>query len=458
MLKTMLTFLASWMLSSATFGQQPEKLFPQEALKEDLRFLQKKLENKHPNLYLYTQKIKIDRIFDSLANDLKSPMTELAFYHHISIISSWIKDGHTILLPSKKTMNFHNQQSKFLPYKCSIIKNRLYVDMICTPDSSLAEGDEITAINNTPTSEILSQLKIRQIRDGENLTYPNWILHQYFKSYYSFHFGHPKQFNIEYQRQGIKGTAVIDALSNDSISYYRKLKYPSRDNVKKSGEGITLQTSTDQQYAILTIKDFHNDVLRKEYHQRFPFVISNYFREIKDKNIKNLVIDLRNNQGGDIENGVTLLSYLMSQPFSVVEKYFEVDGSESQYQLRNTSGPCKGLHDPAENIFTGQLYVLINGGSFSNSGIVAAALKKYKRAVFVGEETGGNNMVIAGFSKDDELPNTKVHIEIPTKQFLLDASLPLSARGTMPDFPIDQSLFNEDMALLFILDRFRQNK
>ena len=101
---------------------------------------------------------------------------------------------------------------------------------------------------------------------------------------------------------------------------------------------------------------------------------------------------------------------------------------------------------------------MINGGSFSNSGIVAAALKKYKRAVFVGEETGGNNMVIAGFSKDDELPNTKVHIEIPTKQFLLDASLPLSARGTMPDFPIDQSLFNEDMALLFILDRFRQNK
>jgi hypothetical protein len=456
MLKIILTFLASWLLSGAIIGQQLEKTIPADALKEDLRFLQKKLENKHPNLYLYTQKIQIDHIFDSLFNDIKSPMTELAFYHHISIISSWIKDGHTILLPSQKTMDLHNKQSKFLPYKCSIIKNKLYIDLICTTDTSLAAGDEITAINNTPTSEILSQLMVRQIRDGENLTYPNWILHQYFKSYYSFHFGHPGKFNIEYQRQGIKKTALVNALPNDSISYYRKLKYPDRDNTKITGDGITLQTATDQQYAILTIKDFHNDVLRKEYHQRFPSVIDEYFREIKDKQIKNLVIDLRNNQGGDIENGVTLLSYLVNHPFSVVEKYLEVDGSAGNYQLRNTNGPSKGLHDPAENIFNGSLYVLINGGSFSNSGIVAAALKKYKRAVFVGEETGGNNMVLAGFSKAFELPNSQLQIEIPTKQFLLDASLPLSGRGTLPDFPIEKSLSKDDPALQFILKKIRQ--
>lgn len=41
-------------------------------------------------------------------------MTELEFYKHIAIISSMIKDGHTILLPSPTNINFHYSMSHFL--------------------------------------------------------------------------------------------------------------------------------------------------------------------------------------------------------------------------------------------------------------------------------------------------------------------------------------------------------
>ena len=115
-----------------------------------------------------------------------------------------------------------------------------------------------------------------------------------------------------------------------------------------------------------------------------------------------------------------------------------------------------GFHKPKNNVFNGKLFVLINGGSFSNSGIVASCLKRYKRATFIGEETGGNNKVLAGYIHEYALPNTGIQIQIPTKQFLLDEHLPLSGQGTLPDYGVQPDLpnilNNHDKVLHFAID------
>jgi C-terminal processing protease CtpA/Prc len=51
--------------------------------------------------------------------------------------------------------------------------------------------------------------------------------------------------------------------------------------------------------------------------------------------------------------------------------------------------PTVGVHAPSENHFDGRLYVLIDGGSFSASADFSATVDVYKRATFIGEETGG---------------------------------------------------------------------
>ena len=59
--------------------------------------------------------------------------------------------------------------------------------------------------------------------------------------------------------------------------------------------------------------------------------------------------------------------------------------------------------------FQGKVYVLINGGSFSASCILSSNLQGSKRAVFVGEETGGTyNGTVAGRMPLLELPNSKL--------------------------------------------------
>ncbi len=433
------------MVSAVCFGQ-PGKRLEADLLRRDLTFLKEKLQKNHPNLYLYTEKKQIDQLFDSLAASIRQPMTELEFYHHLTIISSIIKDGHTIILPPAKATAYHNANSQFLPYKIRVVQGRLFVEMVCTADKRIPEGAEIVSINQVAASDLLQQLMERQIRDGWNESYPRWILDQYFREYYSFHFGHPEIFDIQFRTGSEVKQSTIQALRKDSINYYRQAAYPGKSNEKKQGQGIVYLENIESRLAWLQIKDFHQEVLRDEYKQDFRSEIRKAFQRVKESNLENLVLDLRDNQGGDIEYGVFLLSYLMPEDFSVVEGYHKVKNIDGE--LENTGGPSLGKHHPAAGRFEGMLYVLINGGSFSNSGIVSATLRRHQRAIFVGEETGGNNKVLAGDAKDFTLPHSGIYVEIPTKQYLLDSQAPLSGHGTVPDVvilpTIEDGIHNKD--------------
>ncbi len=422
----------------AAFGQDEKKYTPDE-LKADIRFLKQKLEANHPNLYLYTGKKTIDSIFDSLANSINEPISGLEFYKHITIISSVIKDGHTIILPGSHITAFHNESSSFLPFKLRVINNRLFVEMVLTGDNTIAEGAEIMKLNAVDAKTIIQQLTQRQVRDGYNETYPLWIIDNYFREYYSYIFGHPSRFLIDYEINNTVQSATIAALPKDSINYFRQLKYPNKTGIKKPNEGITFTENPGNNVAFLTIKDFHKDVLKKEYRQNFKTEIKHAFELLNKSKIQNLVLDLRNNQGGEIEYGVYLLSFLLQEDFSVVDQYYKLSAG-SEYQLSKTNGEESGIHKPGDVNFKGQLYVLINGGSFSNSGIVSTALRQHNRAIFVGNETGGNNKVLAGYTEDFTLPNTKTYVEIPTRQFMLSEALSLTGHGTMPDYEINETI------------------
>lgn len=440
MTKQLLIFLFPLLVFlNISFGQAPydqERIFATDKLKADLKYLKNKLELNHPNLYLYASKSTIDKVFDSLENSIFEPLTELAFYRHISIISSVIKDGHSIILPGTEITNRHSNSSNFLPYHFVILNNRLFVDMVYTNDNALPVGSEIISINHVEATEIIRQLCERQVRDGNNLTYPIWIVSNYFRQYYSFVFGHPENFAISYKINGQTNTAAIKALPKDSIYFYRRKNYPGKTFTNLPNEGLTLKFEKDNKYAILTIKDFHNDVLKKEYKQNFYKVIASCFVQIENNKTDNLVLDLRNNQGGDIENAVYLLSYLLDKPFSVVQEYNCVENNE----LQHCNGPSLGQHSPKSGSFKGKLYVLINGGSFSNSGIVASCLQANNRATFIGQETGGNPNVIAGFIKEIKLPNTKIQVQVPTKQFVITNKVNNNGRGLMPTHPVIPTL------------------
>jgi C-terminal processing protease CtpA/Prc len=399
------TFLVLLITSLSVFGQDttynPGKLYSVSQLKADLHFLQTQLDSIHPGLYHYTTRDSLRAFFDSLNTTIVRPMREQQFLSLIMLLNAKICDGHTMFLPGEDAMIYNNTRGHFLPFTVAFIKESLYITENCSTDSSIQPGTEITRINGQDVSAIMKQLLRRQIRDGRNQTYPLWILNHYFAAYYAYTFGQPALFSFRItDRKGRIISRKVRALTKDSIRMIRQKRYGGLQAQTGNKSGISLEEQKATNTAILTVRSFDADWLQAVHKQDFSSVIDSIFKQLRQHRMKNLLLDLRDNQGGDFETGRHLLSYL------VTSTSVYLHGSNESRLLQ-----------PKENNFTGKLFVLINGGSFSNTAIVSACLEKDRRATFIGEESGGNKSMAYGEAVQVVLPHTRIQAYISTTAF-----------------------------------------
>jgi hypothetical protein len=106
-LKKQIFILAVFILSlSLQALAQQQFSIPQ--LKDDLLFYHSKLEQYHPNLYLYTSQEKLSIFFDSLSHSISSPLSEAEFYKIITQTSSIVGVGYRtqVVSSNKKILDF----------------------------------------------------------------------------------------------------------------------------------------------------------------------------------------------------------------------------------------------------------------------------------------------------------------------------------------------------------------
>ncbi len=103
--------------------------------------------------------------------------------------------------------------------------------------------------------------------------------------------------------------------------------------------------------------------------------------ELSRQGMQQLVLDLRNNPGGLLDQAIKVVSHFIPRDKTVVSVRSR-DESENR-EFRNT------LYDPVNY----PLVVLVNGGSASASEIVSGALQDHGRAIVVGETTFGKGLV-----------------------------------------------------------------
>ncbi|MBS1663265.1 MAG: hypothetical protein JST68_19635 [Bacteroidetes bacterium] len=373
----------------------PNRLFTVGDLRVDLDSLKSRLERMDPGLYRYSTRKEIDGLFDSLSRAMDRPMDEQAFLSLVLLLNEKVKNGHTMFLPSDAEMAYRSTaQAKQLPFSVSIIDGRLYVRENCSVDGGIETGTEILRVNGLPAQVLLYRLMVRLVRDGYNTTYPKWILGQYFAAYFSFVFGRPEEFVLDLKGAGGEPyRRTVRALARDSIEYFRRSRYRIE---ALEGKGIVLEEKGEGT-AVLTIRSFNPDILLSTYQQEYKQTMDSLFRLLEFRKISNLVLDLRDNQGGDFPPMRHLLSYLVLRPVRCI-----LDGEESR------------MIEPAAHHYKGKLLVLINGGSFSATAITSALLEKEGRGHLIGEETGGNKYEISGNAEEVVLPQTKIRCYIPT--------------------------------------------
>jgi len=103
--------------------------------------------------------------------------------------------------------------------------------------------------------------------------------------------------------------------------------------------------------------------------------------ELKRRGMKSLILDLRGNPGGILEEAVAVVSKFVPSGQTVVEVK---SSRQSDFRSMKAGGGS------VENV---PLVVMINGGSASASEIVAGAIQDYDRGLIVGTDSFGKGLV-----------------------------------------------------------------
>jgi len=150
-------------------------------------------------------------------------------------------------------------------------------------------------------------------------------------------------------------------------------------------------------------------------------VVKDVKKAIKKKKAttKGIILDLRNNPGGLLDQAVGLVDLFVDKGIIVSQKgRREVEKKEYSAHISNT-------------ITDVPLVVLVNGGSASASEIVSGALQDHKRAVLVGEKTFGKGSVQV------VLPITKTEaIKLTIARYYLPSGRTIQAVGVTPDIKV----------------------
>ena len=113
-------------------------------------------------------------------------------------------------------------------------------------------------------------------------------------------------------------------------------------------------------------------------------------QELKNEQVKGIIIDLRDNGGGSLQDVVRMAGLFVSRgPIVQIKSRVQ----ETQTMSSRDTGV----------MYKGPLLVLVNGGSASASEIFAAAIQDYKRGVIMGSQTYGKGTVQQVFPLDDKI-------------------------------------------------------
>jgi carboxyl-terminal processing protease len=152
--------------------------------------------------------------------------------------------------------------------------------------------------------------------------------------------------------------------------------------------------------------------------------------QIGEKNLKGLVLDLRNNPGG-----------LLDQAIKVSDTFLDKDQAIVSIKGRNSES--KEFKDEADEALIAHLpiVVLINDGSASASEIVAGALQDHHRAVVMGVKSFGKGSV------QTVIPLEKNHgaLRLTTSLYYTPSGRSIQASGIQPDIEVTNAKIEKQL-------------
>lgn len=154
--------------------------------------------------------------------------------------------------------------------------------------------------------------------------------------------------------------------------------------------------------------------------------IKEKIQEFNDKNIDKIILDLRNNGGGLVDEALSILELFVDEGDNLLITVDKYDKEEINKSKKSPETDAK-------------LIVLTNVGSASASEIVAGTLQDLGRATIVGEKTYGKGVIQALLPLSDGA-GLKVTIE----EYFTANKNKINGIGIVPDVEVEENLETEE--------------
>lgn len=385
----------------------------------------------HPDMFSGCNQIDFFQEVNRIKNALSDSLSCIELYKLTAPIVAMLSDGHTNLtLPYNELFK---QDTKHFPIIVDILSDKSILCKI-SMDSIIPCGSKILNINGRNCKQLIDHML--PFIAGETESFKLSRIDDLFPALHHILFP-ADTFNIVYLPQNSPKPLVV---KSPGLILDKLKKLHSKLMINNSIEPYSFTIDSQNNVAILDFKQFI-------YPQQMKVFADSMFTILNNKRINNLIIDIRENMGGNSSVGDILLKYLSPEPFIQFDRTYIKITAFTQTLLPNKNiKPIIAFYEvpPTEYIkpltidnghYQGNVYLLTSNKTFSSAGSFSWVFKECKMGKIIGEETGGMN-VNYGDVLYYHLPISGLQCSISYKRFWQFRANENNIHGTIPDVSV----------------------
>ena len=470
---------------------------PAHQLHEDIDEFIKILEEVHVNPYMKINKDLFYQAAENLKKSISDSLNRQQFYQVFTPLVDLINDSHTgVKFPSGIWKHYqYEADGLFFPMLIRTTKDKRIIVEGDFSESNIPENTEILSINSMKAEAIINTFLKYEHSPIETSSIKR--LERKFHDFMWWILDFRGPYTVETE------IGIFDVEGQTWSKYYENSK-----RFKQSTSSIQKKISLkelDAKTCILKISSYSGS------EAEFKIQIEEQFKTIQEKAYENLIIDVRNNGGGNDNNGRTVLDYITDKPLSEAlastfmmkrSKRYEksqkcdapwiirwmvnlrtiswfdkeyrkllkallktprgenaiahlasMDSTENAARSKNNIFELS-LIEPTENPhrFKGNVYALSNQNSYSATTAFLGAIKDYGLGTIIGTETGD---CPTGFGQNlyFELNNSRLRCHSSTTFMIRVSGNTDMTHGVRPDYYVEQSIEDTEKNIDTILEK-----
>lgn len=372
-----------------------DKMLTKEQVLEDMDYLYDKLRTRHPAWINGDDAVKdaAESEYRRQRSSVGDEMSVLDLWRSCRYILAAMNDGHTYL--------------DWIGDSSPVIDD--FTD--------LESGDTLTAINHEDAEAVYQRfvrLNSSETEATDRTDFRNRV---------------PYQTELELMEVDVSDGVTFTFRKSDGTEYDRHYSFvDSQDAVqlpeRLRGSTEALTWHIDEERGI-----GYFDLNRCDYDSTYLRMTNEFFDAVKEKECGTVVVDLRDNPGGNSEVATAFLRHVDVKNYKIPGVYVRYGPILRHYPVRSVR------NEPYADPFSGNIYVLTNAATFSSATSFAMYLQDNGIGLVAGEASG-NLMDRYGDCLCFTLPNSKLSLSVAHKQWeRIDRTK--AGQQIEPDLPFD---------------------